>query len=198
MKSAHTPATRKTVGEIRIIGGTHRSRRLPVLLAEGLRPSSDRVRETVFNWLQHLWGNDWSDKHVLDAFAGSGALGFEAASRGAGSVILVEKNKAIAAQLTANRDKLAATQCRVLAQDALAALATLGHQKMDLIFLDPPFKQNLLKACLPLVLTSLASDGYVYIESEAALDYACLENLVMVREGKTAQVRFGLYQKAAE
>jgi 16S rRNA (guanine(966)-N(2))-methyltransferase RsmD len=165
-------------------------------MAEGLRPSSDRVRETVFNWLNHLWGSVWNDKTILDAFAGSGVLGFEAASRGAQSVHLIEKSPIIAAQLKTNINTLQATQCRVYAQDALLALPQLTANTFDLIFLDPPFHQDLLPKFLPLVTNLLKTDGLLYIESEhsIALPESSWQPL---REGKTAQVRFRLYQKVA-
>jgi 16S rRNA (guanine966-N2)-methyltransferase len=193
------PSTKNSqhpTGQVRIIGGQWRSRRLPVFMADGLRPSSDRVRETVFNWLNHLWGGVWGDKAILDAFAGSGALGLEAASRGAHSVHLVEKSPAIASQLKTNIHTLQASQCHVHAQDALVALPQLTANSFDLIFCDPPFHQNLLPKILPLVTDLLKNDGLLYIESEQNVTLP-ESSWLLLREGKTAQVRFHVYQKVA-
>ena len=189
------PSTKhRPTGQVRIIGGQWRSRRLPVLVSDGLRPSSDRVRETVFNWLNHLWGSVWTNKSVLDAFAGSGALGLEAASRGAQRVHLIEKGMAIAAQLKANLHTLQATQCHLHAQDALVALSQFPKEAFDLIFLDPPFHQDLLPKILPLVTALLKNNGLLYIESEHNLEVSDTQ-WQLLREGKTAQVTFRLYQK---
>jgi 16S rRNA (guanine(966)-N(2))-methyltransferase RsmD len=156
--------------QVRIIGGDWKRTPLPVLEALGLRPTPDRVRETVFNWLRHLQG-DWNEAQVLDLFAGSGALGFEAASRGAQAVVMVDANTAIVRQLEAVKDKLKASNVTVQRGDALAtaqALATRG-QRFDVIFLDPPYQQELLARTLPLCLPLLKEGGLVYAEAELAL-----------------------------
>ncbi|AXA93247.1 16S rRNA (guanine(966)-N(2))-methyltransferase RsmD [Massilia sp. YMA4] len=156
--------------QVRIIGGDWKRTPLPVLEALGLRPTPDRVRETVFNWLRHLQG-DWNGAQVLDLFAGSGALGFEAASRGAQLVTMVDANTAIVRQLEAIKDKLKAANVTIQRGDALAmaqALAARG-QRYDVIFLDPPYQQDLLARTLPLCLPLLKEDGLVYAEAELAL-----------------------------
>lgn len=184
-------------GEIRIIGGEWRSRRLPVLTKEGLRPTSDRVRETIFNWLQHMWGGQWADKRGLDAFAGSGALGFEAASRGVGYVVLVEKDAAVAAQLRSNAALLQASACHVRHDSALDVLQSSATGAFDVVFCDPPFHRDWLPQCLPQIHRVLADEGYLYLETEVGLDLSeFLTDWQMVRESKAGQVQFGLYQKA--
>ncbi len=125
-------------GKVRIIGGEWRSRQLQFTETPGLRPSADRVRETLFNWLQF----DIAGKHCLDLFAGSGALGFEAASRGAGSVYMIEKHAAACRQLHANREKLTAHQISIVQQDVFQFLAG-DSTPFDLVFLDPPFGKQL-------------------------------------------------------
>ena len=126
--------------QVRIIGGQWKRSVLPVLQALGLRPTPDRVRETVFNWINHLRDGDWSNAQVLDLFAGSGALGFEAASRGAAAVTMVDTHTPVIRQLEENKAKLRADNVQLLRGDALLTaqgLASRG-QRFDLIFLDPP------------------------------------------------------------
>jgi 16S rRNA (guanine966-N2)-methyltransferase len=159
---------------VRIIGGEWKRSQLPVLDALGLRPTPDRVRETVFNWISHLWGNDWSASTVLDLFAGSGALGFEAASRGASKVTLVDMHPKVVAQLEDNKARFKADNMTVLRSDGLGAAQSLAQrgQRFDLVFLDPPYQQELLSKSLPLVLHLLNSDALVYVESGTELPFA--------------------------
>jgi 16S rRNA (guanine966-N2)-methyltransferase len=174
-KPAKTPVHRPPPPQhVRIIGGAWKRTQLPVLDALGLRPTPDRVRETVFNWISHQWGNDWSAATVLDLFAGSGALGFEAASRGARSVVMVDTHTPVVRQLEAIKDKLEAEAVTLLRADALAAAKSMGlrGQRFDLVFLDPPYQQNLLETALPLCATLLNEDALVYVESGAALPFA--------------------------
>lgn len=164
-------APRLAPRQVRIIGGAWKRVLLPVLDAEGLRPTPDRVRETVFNWINHQLGGDWGNASFLDLFAGSGALGFEAASRGAASVTMVDNHGPAARQLDENREKLKAANVRVLRTDALALvkdLATRG-QRFDVIFLDPPYQLGLLSQILPLCPAILNEGGLVYAETGAPL-----------------------------
>ncbi|MBD8629093.1 16S rRNA (guanine(966)-N(2))-methyltransferase RsmD [Oxalobacteraceae sp. CFBP 8753] len=157
--------------QVRIIGGAFKRTLLPVVDALGLRPTPDRVRETVFNWINHQLANDWDAATVLDLYAGSGALGFEAASRGAASVLMVDNHNPAVRQLEANRDKLKATNVTILRADALTLvrdLATRG-QRFDVIFLDPPYQQDLLAKTLPLCTALLKEGGMVYAEAESPL-----------------------------
>jgi 16S rRNA (guanine966-N2)-methyltransferase len=161
--------------QIRIIGGQWKRTLLTVPDAEGLRPTPDRVRETVFNWLNHLLDGQWQDTRCLDLFAGSGALGLEAASRGAAAVTLVENNRAAVAQLEAIKAKLGAQQLRIVCGDALAVARDLTArqlpevQRFQLIFLDPPFHQEWLPKILPICAQLLAEDGLIYLEAEHGL-----------------------------
>jgi 16S rRNA (guanine(966)-N(2))-methyltransferase RsmD len=147
---------------------------LPVLDALGLRPTPDRVRETVFNWINHQLPGDWDNADCLDLFAGSGALGFEAASRGAQSVTMVDSSGAVVRQLELIKDKLKADKVAVLRADALALARDLAlrGQRYDLIFLDPPYQQDFLSQALPLCAALLKEGGLVYAESSAALPFA--------------------------
>ncbi|MDB5759510.1 MAG: methylase, partial [Burkholderia sp.] len=158
--------------QVRIIGGQWKRTPLPVLDAEGLRPTPDRVRETVFNWIEHLRDHAWDTVRCLDLFAGSGALGFEAASRGAAQVLMVEALPAAVQQLQATCDKLRAAQVDVRRGDALANAEMLARsgQKFDLIFLDPPYHSDILQRMLPVCARLLAPDGLLYVEAETALD----------------------------
>jgi 16S rRNA (guanine(966)-N(2))-methyltransferase RsmD len=160
--------------QVRIIGGAWKRTPLPVLSALGLRPTPDRVRETVFNWINHQRDANWADAQVLDLFAGSGALGFEAASRGAQSVMMSDTNVPVVRQLDEIKAKLKADNVQIMRGDALAVAqsAAARGQKYDLIFLDPPYQQNFLERCLPLCTRLLKEGGLVYAESGAALEFA--------------------------
>jgi 16S rRNA (guanine966-N2)-methyltransferase len=159
--------------QVRIIGGAWKRTVLPVLDAQGLRPTPDRVRETVFNWINHLWDANWTDKTVLDLFAGSGALGFEAASRGAASVLMIDTHTPAVRQLEAIKAKLNAANVSALRADAFTAAAGFAQRglRADLVFLDPPFHQDFLSKALPLCAPLLADGGLVYAESGAPLPF---------------------------
>jgi 16S rRNA (guanine(966)-N(2))-methyltransferase RsmD len=174
-KPAKTPVHRPPPPQhVRIIGGAWKRTQLPVLDALGLRPTPDRVRETVFNWISHQWGNDWSGASVLDLFAGSGALGFEAASRGAQSVLMVDTHTPVIRQLETIKEKLHADAVTLQRADALASAQSLAlrGQRFDLIFLDPPYQQDFLARTLPLCAQLLNADGLVYVESGSPLPTA--------------------------
>jgi len=152
---------------LRIVGGQYRRALIPVPDAPGLRPTPDRSRETLFNWLRHFWPEGLEGKRVLDLFAGSGALGFEAASHGANHVQLVEQNPKAVASLRAVRDRLGASQVRIHAGDALMVLHRLnGTQAYDLVLLDPPFGQDWLSRLWPLLPAALAPGSLLYVESD--------------------------------
>ena len=151
--------------EVRIIGGLWRRSRLPVADRPGLRPTPARVRETLFNWL----GQDLTGWHCLDAFGGSGALGFEAASRGASQVLVVEREPALAASLRASRERLHAQALQVLCADGLATLRAQPAASLDLVFLDPPFDGALLGPALEAAAVALRPGGFVHAESAQPL-----------------------------
>lgn len=151
---------------LRIIGGQWRGRRLPVLTHPQLRPTPDRVRETLFNWL----GQDLTGWRCMDAFAGTGALGLEAASRGAASVLLVEQDPALARQLQASADALGATGVRVQRGNGVLVLAAQSAASLDLVLLDPPFgAAGLADDALAVAAPALRPGGYVYLEQGTAL-----------------------------
>ena len=152
-------------GEVRIIGGQWKRTRLPVAQRPGLRPTPDRVRETLFNWL----GQDLSGWHCLDAFAGTGALGLEAASRGAASVLLVELDAGLVAQLHQHQQRLQASTVRVQRGDAMAALRQVAGQGLDLVLLDPPFDETaLFVPAVQAAAAALAPQGFIYLEAPSA------------------------------
>jgi 16S rRNA (guanine(966)-N(2))-methyltransferase RsmD len=160
--------------QVRIIGGAWKRTQLPVLDALGLRPTPDRVRETVFNWINHQLGGDWDNVDCLDLFAGSGALGFEAASRGAASVTMIDTLTPAVRQLELVKEKLKADKVTVLRADALKAASDMAvrGRRFDVIFLDPPYQQEFLSQALPLCAALLKQDGMVYAESGAPLPFA--------------------------
>jgi 16S rRNA (guanine966-N2)-methyltransferase len=182
--------------QVRIIAGQWKRTPLPVPDVEGLRPTPDRVRETVFNWLEHLQHRSWRGRHCLDLFAGTGALGFEAASRGAESVLLVESDPRAIQRLEATRDKLEAANVRIQRGDA-AQLLTRQTQKFHLIFLDPPYSEQRLPALLPRCQGLLAPGGLVYAESDQPFIGPEADEWMnawkVVRLDKAGTVHFGLF-----
>ena len=177
---------------IRIVGGQYRRTTIPVPNITGLRPTPDRVRETLFNWLAHFWGNDFSDKRVLDLFAGTGALGFEAASRGVAHVQMVESDTIAIAALRALRTRLKADHVRIHAGDALHALKRLRSEPFDLVMLDPPFAQNWLDRVWQPVQAILAPGSLVYVESETYVTPK--PSFTLLRENKAGHVHFYLFR----
>lgn len=188
--------------QVRIIGGQWKRTPLPVLDAEGLRPTPDRVRETVFNWLTHLLDGNWENVHCLDLFAGTGALGFEAASRGAKQVTMVEQSSPAVRQMEANRDKLKAQQIRIVRGDALshaAAIAQREPQSCGLIFIDPPYHQGWLEKALPVCEKLLSPSGLLYAEAEYPLDGeeapAWMDGWEVLRADKAGMVFYHLLRR---
>ncbi len=177
--------------QIRINAGEWRSRVLRFPDALGLRPTPDRVRQTLFNWL----GQELHGKACLDLFAGSGALGFEALSRAAAAVVMVEQNPAVHRALTDNAKLLKATRLQLLKQDAQQFLAQ-NRQRFDVIFLDPPYGQGWLDKLLPQLTPHLAPDGVVYAEAEHALD--ALAGWAVYKHGKAGSVHYHLLKCAHE
>lgn len=151
-------------GEVRIIGGQWKRTRLKVPDRPGLRPTPDRVRETLFNWL----GQDLGGWRCLDAFAGSGALGLEAASRGAREVLMVEQDAGLVAHLQSVVQRLEAEAVRVLRGDGVVQLQQQRGRSLDLVFLDPPFGAALFEPALQAAVAALAPDGRIYLEAPAA------------------------------
>jgi 16S rRNA (guanine966-N2)-methyltransferase len=178
-------------GEVRIIGGAFKRSKLIVPLANGLRPTGDRVRETLFNWL----GQDLGGHKCLDAFAGCGALGFEAASRGASTTWLVERDRAALQALNASQAKLNMPGLRVVAGDALSLLGAQKGAGWDVIFLDPPFNDEAVYTqALTFAAGALAVDGYVYLEAPREwLDHELQAfGLRVLKHGKAGAVHFHL------
>lgn len=165
--------------KVRIIAGRYRRRLLDVPEAEGLRPTPDRVRETLFNWL----GQELHGKACLDLFAGSGALGFEAASREASRVVLVEKSRAVVDVLRRNRQVLNASQIDIQAQDALVYLKHC-RESFDIVFIDPPYQSALQEQVLAQLAGLLAPDGVVYVETPAQAVFPGWEVLRSMKAGK--------------
>ena len=175
------------MNKVRIIGGELRSRMISLPDAEGLRPTPDRVRETLFNWLgQTLYG-----RTCLDLFAGSGALGFEAASRGAERVVMVERNPAVLRALQDNVKKLGCANVFVQGQDGLEFVSR-DAQQYDVIFLDPPFQSDYLPRLLEILPQRLNKNGVVYAESGAAITVP--PPWQVIKSGKAGQVHYQLLQ----
>jgi len=177
------------MGEIRIIGGQWKRSKLPVPDAPGLRPTSDRIRETLFNWL----GQTLTGWRVLDAFAGSGALGFEAASRDAAEVVLIERDPKLAAGLRASVQRLKATTMTVHAADALAWMRSAPRAAFDLVLLDPPFAADLFEAALAAALPLLAEGGLIYVESPHEI--AAPAGFTAWRQGRAGAVHYQLMRR---
>lgn len=158
---------------------------------ETLRPTPDRVRETLFNWLNHLWGGEFSDKQVLDLFAGSGALGFEAASRNAAKVVAVETAKPALDALRANQTMLGASNIEIVWSDGLRYLEST-RESFDVVFLDPPFASDFLAAALQKLPRILKPGARVYAECARWPELAGWE---FVKDGRAGQVCYGLLRQ---
>jgi len=181
-------------GQVRIIGGQWRSRKLPVSDVEGLRPTTDRIKETVFNWLApYLEG-----AHCLDLFAGSGGLSFEALSRYADSALLIEKDRGAAKQLQQNLATLRCDNAVVKNQDSLSLLTKPASQKFDVVFIDPPFRKNLLEQSCQLLAQNdwLSENAVIYIEVESELSSPKLpSHWRCIKDKQAGQVSFSLWQR---
>ncbi|MFP5396746.1 MAG: 16S rRNA (guanine(966)-N(2))-methyltransferase RsmD [Gammaproteobacteria bacterium] len=177
--------------EVRLIGGRFKRSKLPVADRPGLRPTPDRVRETLFNWL----GQDLSGWRVLDAFAGSGALGFEAASRGAAEAVLVERDAALVDSLRRSAQRLGAAQVQVVAADALTWMARCEPARFDLVFIDPPFDAGLSAPALAAAGPLLRAGGVVYVEASQA--FVPAPGWVLRRHARAGAVHAHLLQPAS-
>ena len=185
----------KAKHEVRIIGGQWKRSKLPVPDKPGLRPTPDRVRETLFNWL----GQDLTGWRCVDAFAGTGVLGMEAASRGAADVLLVEQDAELVALLRAVQAKLEARAVKVERGNGLSVLARLSPASVDLIFLDPPFDAGLYEKALAGAAAAIASEGLIYLEAPNAWadDKLAPYGLVLARHLKAGAVHAHLLRRAA-
>jgi 16S rRNA (guanine966-N2)-methyltransferase len=180
------------MNSVRIIGGEWKRRVLRFPDSEGLRPTPDRVRETLFNWL----GQDLDGLSCLDLFAGSGALGFEAASRGAAKVVMVEQSPKVFAALDANARLLGGNERLQIARaDAVKFASSLSStsSRFDVLFLDPPYKQGWIDRLMPLLPGLMADDGALYVEAEQPLEK--LGEWRTVRSGRAGQVCYQLMRR---
>jgi 16S rRNA (guanine966-N2)-methyltransferase len=193
-KPAQPGKPRTAPQEVRIIGGLWKRTPLPVADTAGLRPTPSRVRETLFNWL----GQDLRGWRCLDAFAGTGALGLEAASRGAAEVVLVEQEPGLLTALNRVKAKLKADMVRVERGDGVAALRQRAGTGLDVVFLDPPFAEgqndSLVLSALTAARAAIAENGLVYLEAPRVWTEAELAplGLALHRQGKAGQVAFHL------
>jgi len=184
----------KQRNSIRIIAGQWRGRRLPVLDVDGLRPSTDRVRETLFNWLMH----DVSGARCLDLFAGTGSLGLECLSRGAENALFIESDERVASRLQQNLQALnSVDRGEVIAQSAINLLRQPAKSQFELVFLDPPFDTDLLAQAMPLLTENdwLTDDALVYVEQASKKEpEPTPEGWRVYKEGKAGYCRYSLYE----
>jgi 16S rRNA (guanine(966)-N(2))-methyltransferase RsmD len=180
------------MSRVRITGGAWRSRLVQVVDAQGLRPTPDRVRETLFNWI----GQDLSGLACLDLFAGSGILGFEAASRGAAGVVLVERDPRVVATLRRNAETLGGERLEVVRADALEFALGCARQdrKFDLVMLDPPYRQSWLERLWSVLPAIVQQEARLYVEAEAAV--APPTPWRISRQGRAGQVHYHLLERA--
>lgn len=183
----------KAPHEVRIIGGQWKRSKLPVADAPGLRPTPDRVRETLFNWL----GQDLDGWRCLDAYAGSGALGFEAASRGAAEVTLIERDARLAQSLRATQQRLKAEAVKVETGDALAWMARCAPERFDLVFIDPPFDADVFEPAMHAAARVVVPDGFIYLEADRPFTEAqgLGPGLHLHRHGQAGAVHYHLIQR---
>lgn len=177
-------------GRVRIIGGIYKRTPIAVAQRPGLRPTPDRVRETLFNWL----GQDLSGWQVVDVFAGTGALSLEALSRGAAGVRAFERDTQLAAQIQALGDKLGAQALSVVRGDGVALLRALPAGQVHLVLIDPPFDSDLFVPALKAAVPALAEGGRIYLEAPVAWTQAQLDplGLQLLRQGRAGAVHFHL------
>jgi 16S rRNA (guanine966-N2)-methyltransferase len=187
--------TKSTDGFIRVISGQFRGRKLPVKDVQGLRPTTDRIKETVFNWLMQ----DTRDANVLDCFAGSGGLGFEALSRFASTALFIELDPSAAKQLAQNIATLKLQNAQVRHTNSLSFLEQKNsNTPFDLVFVDPPFRKNLAQtSCNLLEINNwLSEEALIYLEVESDLNtFKPPSNWLLIKEKKTGQVFCRLYQR---
>ncbi len=190
---ARAPSAARAPHEVRIIGGQWKRTKLPVVDLPGLRPTPDRVRETLFNWL----GQDLSGWVCVDAFAGTGALGFEAASRGAAQVLLVEQRAALVPRLQALRERLQADAITVRRADGIGALSQCAPGSVDLVFIDPPFDANLWERALAPAARAVRPGAFVYLEAAEAwsAEQVAAHGLELWRHAKAGAVHAHLLRK---
>lgn len=187
--------THRGKGEVRIIGGQWRRTLLPVANLPGLRPTPDRVRETLFNWL----GQDLTGWRCVDAFAGCGGLGFEAASRGAAMVLAVEQQPTLVRQLQLLKERLQAVTVSVERGDGVSVLRRHAPASLDVVFLDPPFDAEVYEAALQAASAAVRPGAFVYLEASRAWQDEALEGykLRVYRYLKAGAVHAHLLQRAA-
>ena len=191
-KASRPQKVKTSRGLVRIIAGTHRARRLPVLVHEGLRPTGDRVKETLFNWLM----SDVEGSVCLDMYAGSGSLGIEALSRGAKHVVFIEQERTVSQQITDNLITLRELDnAKVINQSALSTdLADSGP--FDIVFIDPPFGKDMVETSIEKLIneSKLSKNAHIYIETGHNDEYTVPESFVLVKQIKTSQVFACLYE----
>lgn len=198
-RNQHTKSTEKSRkpikgGFIRLISGKWRGKKLPVKDIEGLRPTTDRTKETLFNWLMH----DINNANCLDCFSGSGSLAFEALSRFAKKVTLLEKDKSVVKQLQENLSVLKVDNATVIATNSIDYLSQKAIQQYNIIFIDPPFNKGLIQPCCDALQANgyLAEGALIYIEKEVELTNVVLPtSWNLLKEKSTGQVTYQLYRQ---
>jgi 16S rRNA (guanine966-N2)-methyltransferase len=194
LASKQQTASNKAPGDVRVISGKWRGRKLPVYHAEGLRPTPDRVKETLFNWLmQHVDGAT-----VLDCFAGSGSLAIEALSRHALFASLIERDRKLAAHLSQNLNRLNCANAEVINQDCLQFVAKTATKHYDIVFIDPPFHKDLAMSCCQALETNgwLTANSFIYLEVEQELSVNFIpSNWLLIKHQQAGQLAYRLYQR---
>ncbi|AFZ82787.1 16S rRNA (guanine(966)-N(2))-methyltransferase RsmD [Candidatus Kinetoplastidibacterium crithidiae] len=181
-----------TNNSVYIISGIYRNTKITFPKINGLRPTPNRVKETLFNWINNKWNNNFTDKNILDLFAGSGSLGFEAASRGANFVQMVEYNKQAIKSIQLTCKKLSLNQVNIFPGKAIDFLQQKQTKQFDLILLDPPFQNNEFEKIWNYLPRVLNSNSIVYIESNLIVQIPDYLNLI--RTKKAGKVYFNLYE----
>lgn len=184
------PMNRPVIGQVRIIAGSLRGSKLPVADRPGLRPTADRARETLFNWLQQ----ELAGRRVIDLFAGSGALGFEAASRGAAEVLMLERDAGLATSLRDTATRLKTDMVHVEAVDALGWLGRPSARRFDIAFIDPPFEAGLWQSAADAVAPWLADRAWVHVELAPGASFSPPAGWILHREAVTRGTRHQLFR----
>ncbi len=194
VKSHDRSIKSKKSGFIRLISGKWRGKKLAVLNIEGLRPTTNRTKETLFNWLMY----DIHNARCLDCFSGSGSLAFEALSRSAQSVTLLERDKQVCQQLKLNLQSLKVENALVIETDSISYLQQRSTQPFNIVFIDPPFNKSLLQPCCDALENNayLAKNALIYVEMEKKIDlFTPPSSWELIKEKSTGQVIYQLYKK---
>ncbi|AWD32379.1 Ribosomal RNA small subunit methyltransferase D [Candidatus Kinetoplastibacterium sorsogonicusi] len=178
---------------VKIISGKYKHTKLKVANIPDLRPTPNKIRETLFNWLKNIWNADFDKKHIIDLFAGSGAIGFEAASLGVKHIYMIENHIQAILNMQTTKNKINANTINIYHADSTKFIYTIDIKIFDLIILDPPFNSNYLQQLLPYISSNISKESLIYIESNNKIE-SDIFLLDPIKQSKFGNVNFGLFR----